>query len=131
MKTIKFKGLRLDGKGWLYGDFINSLEYGAMIMLTAHCGGNSFDEAPSDYQDSVQVKPETLGQFTGLQDKNELDIYEGDIVEHNKIMYNNSIRKSDVIVFEEGCFRLKKSTSLYIICGNDFKVEVIGNIHEK
>ena len=131
MKTIKFKGLRLDGKGWVYGDFINSLEYGAMIMLTAHCGGNSFDEAPSDYQDSVQVKPETVGQFTGLQDKNELDIYEGDIVEHNKIMYNNSIRKSDVIVFEEGCFRLKKSTSLYIICGNDFKVEVIGNIHEK
>ena len=131
MRTIKFRGLRLDGKGWVYGDFINSLEYGAMIMLTAHCGGNSFDEAPSDYQDSVQVKPETVGQFTGLQDKNELDIYEGDIVEHNKIMYNNSIRKSDVIVFEEGCFRLKKSTSLYIICGNDFKVEVIGNIHEK
>ena len=131
MRTIKFRGLRLDGKGWVYGDFINSLEYGAMIMLTAHCGGNSFDEPPSDYQDSVQVKPETVGQFTGLQDKNELDIYEGDIVEHNKIMYNNSIRKSDVIVFEEGCFRLKKSTSLYIICGNDFKVEVIGNIHEK
>ena len=28
MRTIKFRGLRLDGKGWVYGDFINSLEYG-------------------------------------------------------------------------------------------------------
>jgi hypothetical protein len=72
----------------------------------------------------------TEGQFTGLQDKNYVDIYEGDIVEHNEIMYNNSIKKSDVIIFEEGCFILKKSTPLYIVCGGDFKAEVIGNIHQ-
>lgn len=103
MKTIKFRAYHLDD-GMVYFDF---------------------DSFIKDYHDQYG----NIMQFTGLQDKNGINIYEGDIVEYNKIMYNNSIRKSGVIVFEEGCFRLKKSTSLYIICGNDFKAEVIGNIH--
>jgi len=125
MKTIKFKGLRLDGKGWVYGDFINSLEYGAMIMLTAHCGGNSFDEAPSDYQDSVQVKPETVGQFTGLHDDNGVAIYEGDLFRCGTV---------GEIKFKNGRFiydykHLEDPEELDLIEVKDG--EVIGNIHEK
>lgn len=62
--------------------------------------------------------------YTGLKDKTDKDIYEGDIVREE--MAHDEIPIIDQVIFENGCFWIKEcEDTLY---GNDF--EVIGNIYE-
>ena len=69
-------------------------------------------------------------QYTGLKDKNNKDIYEGDIVQG----YENGIKiGTDEIVFKNGRFNFKDTPSdlVYWIYSFGVKeIEVIGNIHE-
>lgn|SRR5699024_4860754 len=112
MREIKFRGLRKDGKGWVYGmptfDFkyiLNKLQY--------------------DSPDSYEVIPETVGQYTGMKNKRGRVIYEGDIV-----MYSDKSTPL-VVGFENGSFVLKKDGKAYVYNINPKGLEVIGNIHEK
>lgn len=84
MRTIKFRGLCTETKKFVFGDLIHGVgaKDGNMYILPNIV--NLANIPHCDPLDGVKVIPETVGQFTGIYDDNDLEIYEGDIVRINK-----------------------------------------------
>lgn len=70
MRTIKFRGKRLDGE-WVYG-FYQPHANGKVIFIGDYSG-------LTDIPKLHKVIPESVGQWTGRTDKNGVELYEGDV----------------------------------------------------
>ena len=98
-RIIKFRGKTKEGK-WVEGSFIHDWDNGCEI---AEFGIKALGCHP------VEVIPESVGQFTGLLDKNKVEIYENDIMRTFYFHSDNqtNINENGVVVFSGGMFLVK------------------------
>lgn len=123
MREILFRGKRMDNGEWVTGTPFIFADRCKMIQAVA-VHPDFVDEGNVYYSEGFPVDPETVGQFTGLTDKNGKRIFEGDVVEISHDAYPGV--KGEVF-FKNGSFMLKNVSDVLTLYGFLPWCEVIGN----
>lgn len=125
-REIKFRGKDFLKEEWVYGDLVKTKNFVAIKRTNG------------DYFHPTQVSPNTVGQYTGLKDKDGREIYEGDILQYigkRRDNMNKVYRRK--VVFHEGMFALLSkelpaysALNYHYMEDGRFAWSVIGNIHD-
>ena len=127
MREILFRGKRADNGEWVEGHYgVKGKETDAEEHFIIKSKTMTTNSLKSQFAE-VEVDPETVGQFTGLTDKNGTKIFEGDIVD---ILTENE--EIGVVEYDDGGFEVKADgfTVDFHSNINGTSSEVIGNIHD-
>ena len=134
-REIKFRGKRVNGGEWVYGMTISNGTIKRKI-------NNIFFEVAEDKW--VGVLPETLGQYTGLKDKDGKEIYEGDILKTprgfiGQVVFGRAEEECRHKVFGRMVIDCYTTYGWIFVRGDGYRCaiddellegEIIGNIHD-
>ena len=124
MSRFKFRGIDKITKEFIYGNLIIHNKKGKIVY---------YIQDVFDYRFPIvlqEVIPETVGQSTGLFDKNGNEIFEGDVLQYD---YEIKIKGIVKWIDDEALFSIHYESGKYgLFAGEDMSLfEVIGNIHEE
>ena len=150
MREILFRGFTPDENGknkafvngeWIKGQWVQGSYW--KLNKTTYCFKEDYERDPNNTEHYIvfdqmtdwglpnrhlqaDVIPETLGQYTGLTDKNGQRIFEGDICKHRSNYSGNFI--ISVVTYTDGCFLAMADNNSGFNLSD--KLEVIGNIYD-
>ncbi len=123
MREVLFRGKRVKDGKWVDGSLFSSMTGQKFIRWEVE------DDGAIEEIVQYEVVPETIGQFTGLVDRNGKRVFEGDIVLVNGTKRVGKYVTS--IVFKDGCYMLEENKT-YLIDSKCLLavISVVGTIHD-
>lgn len=141
MREILFRGKRIDINEWIEGYYaVSPTDSKSYIYAKDYTEVDIAEDGLHVAYRLMQVIPESVGQYTGLTDKNGTRVFEGDIlkiIHKYQSPFDDDTNEytditTDVVHFDdEGlCFSYGKSPFLCVVDNVTAEYEVIGNIHD-